>query len=425
MTRSAHSSAAHSRHFCTLAILAIGAVLLGGCASMPDARELRSEPVRFKTTAGAPPVLDRRTDFRTVFCEELSKAGLVADENASCTRWLWRLPDEIDSGTAGVESVLRPPELALFIVTGAFSECVGDEARPYIVAADRLRTDGAYVETIVVGGRSGTASNARQIAAAIERAQVPAERQLIIVGYSKGALDALRFLVDFPALAGQVDAVVSVAGPIYGSPLAQLAETPYAWFLDRVPYDKCPPGDGEVIRSVDPATATQWLASNPLPSNVRYYSIAGFTTRRHVARSLVPTWKILNRTDVRNDGQVVAADAVIPGSTLLGYANADHWGVAESIETVHAFLAARPDPTPFPLEPLLRAMARFVSDDLKRAAASHCHWRPGPPESTILVAPSDLRRDSPKTLTREGCHGVFDSKFPGRTAGQRADQGGP
>jgi hypothetical protein len=413
MKRSPHSRAAHSRPAGALAVLPIVAALLGGCASMPDARELRSEPVRFKTTAGAPAVKDRRTDFRAVFCEELGKAGLVAEDNVSCTRWLWRLPDEIDSRIAGAGPVLRPPELALFIVTGAFSECVGDEARPYMVAAEGLRKDGAYVEMIVAGGRSGTASNARQIAAAIERAQVPAERQLIVIGYSKGALDALRFLVDFPALAGQVDAVVSVGGPIYGSPLAQLAEAPYAWFLAKIPYDKCPPGDAEVIRSLDPATATQWLASNPLPSNVRYYSITGFTTRKRVARSLVPTWKILSRTDVRNDGQVVAADAVIPGSTLLGYANADHWGIATSIETVRTYLAARPDPTPFPLEALLRAMARFVSDDLERSAAFHCHWRPGAPESTILVTPRDLRCDSTKTFTREGCHGVFDSKFPG------------
>ena len=265
--------------------------------------------------------------------------------------------------------VLSPPELALFIVTGAFSECVGDAARPFIVGADRLRAEGAYVETIMVGGRSGTASNARQIAAAIERAHVPAERHLIVVGYSKGALDALRFLVDFPPLAGQVDAVVSVAGPIYGSPLAEMAEAPYARLLARLPYDKCSPGDGEVIRSLGPTVATRWLASNPLPTSARYYSITGFTTREHMARSLVPTWKILNRTDVRNDGQVVAADAVIPGSTLLGYANADHWGIAESLEEVRTFLAARPDPTPFPLEPLLRSIMLFVSDDLKRAAS--------------------------------------------------------
>ena len=352
-----------------MAILAIAAALLGGCASTPDARELRSEAVRFKTTEGAPAVVDRRAEFRAVFCAEVRKEGLVTSEDASCGRWLRRLPDEPDSRAADIGSSLSPPELALFIVTGAFSECVGDVARPFIVGADNLRAEGAYVETIMVSGRSGTASNARQIAAAIERAHVTAERHLIVVGYSKGALDALRFLVDFPALAGQVDAVVSVAGPIYGSPLAEMAEAPYARLLARLPYDKCPPGDGEVIRSLDPKVATQWLASNPLPRSARYYSITGFTIREHMARSLVPTWKILNRTDVRNDGQVVAADAVIPGSTLLGYANADHWGIAESLEEVRTFLAARPDPTPFPLEPLLRSIMLFVSDDVKRAAS--------------------------------------------------------
>jgi hypothetical protein len=369
MESSAHSRTARSRHGRMLAILVSVATLLGGCASTPDARELRSKSVQFRTTDGAPVVEDRRAEFRAVFCDELRKEGLVTGEDQSCGRWLWRLPDEPDSQAAGVGLVLSPPQLALFLVTGAFSECVGDDARPYIVGAQRLHADGAYVETIMVGGRSGTASNARQIAAAIERAQVPSERQLIVVGYSKGALDALRFLVDFPALAGQVDAVVSVAGPIYGSPLAEMAEAPYARLLARLPYDKCPPGDGEVIQSLDPKVATKWLATNPLPTSVRYYSISGFTTREHVARSLVPTWKILNRTDVRNDGQVVAADAVIPGSTLLGYANADHWGIAETIEKARTFLGARPDPTPFPLEPLLRSIVLFVSDDLKRAAS--------------------------------------------------------
>jgi hypothetical protein len=352
-----------------LAMLAVAATLLGGCASTPDARALRSESLRFKTTEGAPAVVDRRPDFRAVFCDELRKEGLATGDDDSCGRWLWRLPDERDASSDKIRSVLSPQELALFIVTGAFSECVGDDARPYIAGADRLRADGALVETIMVGGRSGTASNARQIAAAIERAQAPSERRIVVVGYSKGALDALRFLVDFPALAAQVDAVVSVAGPIYGSPLAEMAETTYAQLLAKLPYDKCPPGDGEVIRSLDPKVATEWLATNPLPSSVRYYSITGFTTREHMARSLVPTWKILNRTDARNDGQVVAADAVIPGSTLLGYANADHWGIAESLEEVRTFLAARPDPTPFPLEPLLRSIVIFVSDDIKRAAS--------------------------------------------------------
>ena len=99
MKSSAHSWAARCRQDRRLAILAIAATLLGGCASTPDARELRSESVRFRTTDGAPAVEDRRAEFRAVFCDELREEGLATGEDASCGRWLWRLPDERDSGS--------------------------------------------------------------------------------------------------------------------------------------------------------------------------------------------------------------------------------------------------------------------------------------------------------------------------------------
>lgn len=67
---------------------------------------------------------------------------------------------------------------------------------------------------------------------------------------------------------------------------------------------------------------------------------------------------------MRNDGQVVATDATIPGSTLLGYANSDHWGIALTTEVEHPVLLARADPTAFPLEQLLVAVVTFVADDL-------------------------------------------------------------
>jgi len=353
------------KHWLTLASAAWFALALGGCATLPDAQELRAAPFVYKTLPGAAPVEDGRGEFREVFCDELHTDGLVTDANADCSDLLWLLPDEPVASRASVPLTWNPDALAVFLVTGAFAECAGDAALPYIAGAERLRSDGALVEHIVVSGRSGTASNARQIAEAIERAQVPEERQIIIVGFSKGSLDTLRFLTDFPAVAGTIDAMISVAGPIYGSPLADKAKGTYAALLDKAPYDKCPPGDGGVLESLSPATATEWLATNALPPEVRYYSITGFTTRKHVARLLVPAWKILNKTDLRNDGQVFAADAVIPGATLLGLANADHWGIAETIESVRTFLAGRPDPRPFPLEQLFVAMMRFVSHDLR------------------------------------------------------------
>jgi pimeloyl-ACP methyl ester carboxylesterase len=343
---------------------------VGGCATAPVTGELLLAPVQVRTVPGAPRVVDGRAAFRSAFCSMLHAEGVAPPGDPGCDRWLWRLSDEPAGDADRVILPANPEHLEVLLVTGAFSECVGEASRPYSAGAARLQAAGTKVRTIVVGGRSGTSHNARQIADALAAPQVDDDRKVILIGYSKGGLDILRFLVDFPDLAARVDAVVGVASPIFGTPLAELAEPAYAALVARVPYEKCPPGDGEVMASLRPDTASGWLAANPLPAGVRFYSLAAFTTREHVARALVPFWKHLGGTEVRNDGQVVAADAVIPGSTLLGYANADHWGVAQAIEVEHPVLAARQDPELFPLEQLFVAVVAFIADDLAQNARS-------------------------------------------------------
>jgi pimeloyl-ACP methyl ester carboxylesterase len=351
-------------------LLLAAALALGGCASAPKPAEVLTAPMQVQSIAGAPRVVDGRAAFRSAFCSMLRDERLASPDDVACDRWLWRLTDEPAGEPDRAILPTNPEHLDVLLVTGAFSECVGEASRPFSAGAARLRAAGAKVRTIVVGGRSGTSHNARQIADTLAASQIDDDRKVILIGYSKGGLDILRFLVDFPDLATRVAAVVGVASPLFGTPLADLAEPAYAALVAKMPYEKCPPGDGEVMASLTPEAATQWLEANPLPAGVRFYSLAAFTTREHVARALVPFWKHLGGTDVRNDGQVVATDAVIPGSTLLGYANADHWGVAQTIEIEHPVLAARQDPALFPLEQLFIAMVGFIADDLAQNARS-------------------------------------------------------
>ena len=358
-----------SRGLCRFALFA--AILISGCAATPGPRALLATPVTVKTVDGAATIKDGRARFRTVFCSILRAKGQATPKDASCERWLWRLPDEPDLTDTGLGVAPAPESLAIFLVTGAFSECVGAEARPFSVGAARLREAGAMVETVVVSGRSGSDHNARQIADALERAQLGGERTVILIGFSKGALDILHLLVNFPDTAQQVDAVVSVASPVYGSRLADKADAPYSALLARFPHSTCAPGDGQIFSSLRTDTTTQWLVVKALPTDVRYYSIGAFTTREHVARGLVPSWTYLNTIDPRNDGQIIARDAVIPGATLLGYANADHWGIASTIESVHTFLGARPDATRFPQKTLFDAIVQFVTEDLAGDSEGH------------------------------------------------------
>jgi hypothetical protein len=73
----------------------------------------------------------------------------------------------------------------------------------------------------------------------------------------------------------------------------------------------------------------------------------------------------LARIDARNDSQVIFYDQVVPGSTLLGYLNADHWAVAVPINRTHTTIASMfVTQNAYPREALLEAVLRFVEEDL-------------------------------------------------------------
>ena len=75
----------------------------------------------------------------------------------------------------------------------------------------------------------------------------------------------------------------------------------------------------------------------------------------------------LSKIDARNDGQVLAYDAIIPGAALLGYANADHWAVAlpfnRSPKVASRVFAHN---NSFPREILAESIAKYVEESLLR-----------------------------------------------------------
>lgn len=340
--------------------IALAAGLLSACASVPTQQELASMPGPHSDMSAQATLVDGRARFRDVFCGVLARQEGRDDRVPDCPGWLWKLGDEPAAAPRPLPQADRTVQV--YLVSGAFSECLGEDARPFNRAAVSLARAGYRIATIVVSGRSGSEYNARQIA---DRLADPPEGEAgpaVLVGYSKGANDILEFLVRYPDVAGRVVSMVSVAGAIGGSPLATRTAGVYDALLDRLPAERCPPGDGRIVDSLRSDVRQAWLASNPLPQSVRYYSLAAFTTPDRMARALYPAWKLLLGYDRRNDGQVLARDALIPGSTLLGYLNADHWSAAIDVEAVHPVLGARRDPVPFPREALLEAILLEVAE---------------------------------------------------------------
>jgi hypothetical protein len=285
-------------------------------------------PAQTLTYAGAPPIYDQRPRFREIFCGLINENSEAQHRQIKCENYLWRLNDEKQGDGLGQPLPMHDPNLRIILVTGAFAECFPKMGKPYQDAAGRLEKFGYRIDTIVVSGRSSSSYNAAMIAKTVDGLELKASERLILLGYSKGATDIIHFLVDYPEHAKEVTAVLSVAGVINGTPLAdKFAETYDNWFKN-ISIKACKPGDGGVLESLKRSTQFPWLAVNPLPQNVQYYSIVGFTNRDNVQPGLLLTYDLLRNIDPRNDGQVIFYDQAIPGSSLLGYINLDHWAIA-------------------------------------------------------------------------------------------------
>ena len=340
------------------------AILVTACVSLPADDELAQGPSPHLMPGAPAGIVDERARFRDYFCAELRHRATTDDAAAHCEDWLHRLPDEVNSPYPA--NAARKPLQALF-VTGAFGECFGESALPFGSAIDAMAGSGDEFGTVVVDGRSGTTHNAAEIADFIAGWPVDPNKPIVLFGYSKGTIDILQFIVDYPELAARVSAFVSVAGSVGGSPLADRYGSLYDLLFSHLPSSQCEQGDGDVVDSLRTEVRAQWLNDNTLPEHIRYYSLAAFTTRERMARALVPAWEVLLDDSRRNDGQLLPIHALLPQSTLLAYLDADHWAVAMELEEEHGIIADRQDPAPFPHRALLSAMLRTVGEDLAAA----------------------------------------------------------
>jgi hypothetical protein len=348
-----------------LAWLLLSISLASGCAQFPAATELQSGALPQPHPSFAP-VLDRREAFRAAFCARLDASQANGVVPQDCDALLWRLPDESPARSNAVE--LTTAELSSYrivVVTGALGDCRWKDMLPFGQAIDRLVASGVRVDAVVVGGRSSADHNARQIAEALGGSQPTTGERVVMVGYSKGTVDILEFIVMYPELAQKVAAVVSFGGPVFGSPLAVDAERYYRHLPADAFGEFCEPGDGGVFTSLLPHVRQQWMAEHPLPQHVRYFSVAAFTTRDHLSRGLRHSWHELAAVDERNDGQVALQDALIPGSTLLALVNSDHWDLAIALDAQVPYLSSRPSGRQFPRDVLFESVLAYVTGALE------------------------------------------------------------
>jgi hypothetical protein len=306
-------------------VAAVAALLLAGCASLPPDPYSADTVPSALAGAGALGVRDLRADYRQAVCRHLPNA------DDSCDRWLLRLSGE---GVAAADVASPPPLPAalaqryrIAFVPGFMAECFDQLARPFADAERDLRSRGYTVDYFQVQGRGTSAANARRLARHFESlGEDP--RPIILFAYSKGLPDTLDFVASYPAAATRIAAVVSVAGAVNGSPLADDLLPAYRKWLADFPLPGCEVGNGDELHDLRRDVRLAWWREQGAQVKVPVFTLVAAPRPQQVSPGTRGTYRWLARIDPRNDGKLLWTDQVVPGSHLLGYANADHWTIA-------------------------------------------------------------------------------------------------
>jgi hypothetical protein len=303
---------------------------------------------------------DRREAFAGYFCRALRDLPDEADAAFSGRAWLG-LPGTDLEAMPGVTGSIEPRPIV--IIPGMFGECVARWTTPFADAHALLRAQGHRVHVLDVEGRSSSASNGRAIDAWMRR-HAGALENAVVLAYSKGATDFMHAAVPGADEGGwlqDVAALVTVSGVINGTPLAaDWAERMETW-LSAIDVPVCGAGDGRAVDSQTYAEAGAARdAYQSLQGRPPAFAVVATTDEASVNPLLAPLHRHLSEIDPLNDGQVLARDAMLPGSQLLAAACADHWSIALPFETSGLPMGIFARNNHFPRRALLLAIIEFL-----------------------------------------------------------------
>jgi hypothetical protein len=341
--------------------------LVAGCHGRPLRPFDLDTPPQVTTAIGRAGVIDDRARFWELWCAIREDHGRQLADDRPCEDALVRFEGEGAPTGRPVSMRRATGALRIVVIPGLFGDCFKGTVAPFSDALAHLDTLGYRTETVWVSGSSSSAFNARHLRDAfLGMALEPGER-LLVVGYSKGAIDMLEALVAYPEIVPRVAALVSVSGAINGSPLIEGLLRTYGDLARWLMQAPCPAGtgDGKGLDSLRPTRRMRFMATSTLPESVRYFSLVGVVDYDEASWPLRLRWRRLSDLDPRNDGQVLWTDAVIPGSHLLGYVRADHLTIALPFSRPGAPLRARlVNRNAFPREVMLEAVVRAVEESL-------------------------------------------------------------
>lgn len=351
-----------------LAGLVVAALQAAGCSG------IRRIEYRLPETAMVPfaaaGIVDRSAEFGARFCGALLHLDGEGGPWGGCGDYL-ETP-----GPAEPDAPPLPADYRILVIPGLLGQCLSQEFPTFGDALAHLREkhglDGKALDVPALGSCE---MNGEVIAGHLRRSLAEDSRKFILVGYSKGACDAMSMLAAHPDLRESVAALITVAAPVGGSRLPDV--TPPSWLrsLEKHAPDRCDKGDSGGIASLRRPVRQAFLRDHPAPL-VPTYSLVAVSDEANTSRALRPLWDKLSKFSLDQDAQVIASEGVPPGSRFLGVLRGDHWAVGMPFEHGESsFLRGLIDHNHFPRAALLEAALRVVMADLASG---------GPPSSPPL-----------------------------------------
>ncbi len=275
-------------------------------------------------------VQDLRAEYRQAFCQRLPA-------NARCDDVLLHFPGErgqVWSSEVATSPVQQKEAIAaltkrfrIALAPGFLTGCTGSVSMPLTDTLDALLAQGFDAKLLKIEGRGSTEQNGDLIAQQLSEAPND-PRTWIVLGYSKGLPDTLDALVRHPVLSRNVAAILSYAGALGGSLVADDLGSWKEKLVEALPMPGCAAGDGASIRELHRDVRRAWWDANRSRVHVPIFSLVGTPRPERVSPGLRKYYEQIAPVSAFNDGQLLATDAIVPGSRFLGYVNADHWGIA-------------------------------------------------------------------------------------------------
>lgn len=369
--------------------------LLAACTGPMLPFDTQTPPLVLTTISHAG-IVDGRARFREIFCTVLARV------REDCERRLWRVAEEPPAPSKPVSSGPLIHRWRILLVTGFGAQCFAHRVRAFEDAEERLGALGAELVHVPVTAFGSVMQNA-----AIVRDAITAERgnaRLLLLGYSKGAADAMAAIVHFDEAARRVSAFAAIGGAVNGSPLAEVVPDWLEELIALMPGTDCDMGDRQALEDLAPRHRLKAVEAASAGLPVPTFSLVAFANEPEISEILKPFWARLAAADPRNDGQMLWYDQILPQSTLLGYLRGDHLAVAVPVAEKLPWLAKdRVDRNDFPRAALLEAVLRYLDEALPDPSRGGSAAAPGNGPSTAMPQRPLAKPDPPSSLLAGMC----------------------